>query len=307
MYPTDEEPSRGCFVHEQVQDLQALGVDVTVLAFDGRGRKRAYADAGLALARLLRRERFDLVHAHYGLTGAAALLQRRVPLVVTFHGSDTGNPNVAWQAYVSWVVARACTPVFVSELAARRMGRAGAAVIPAGVDTDVFVPTSRRASRRALGWREDGRYVLLPGRRNDPVKRADLFDAVLAECRRDVPDIEGVPLQGYSRADVVHVMNGVDVTLMTSDAEGSPVATKESLACCTPVVSVPVGDLPQLLDGVPGCSIAPREPRALADGVLRALAVEREPALRERAEQYARRALAERTASLYESVLAERR
>ena len=74
------------------------------------------------LRRTLRNGRFDLVHAHYGLTGMVALAQRSVPTVVTFHGSDTGNPRVKWQAWVSWIVARRTTPVFVSRDGARRLG-----------------------------------------------------------------------------------------------------------------------------------------------------------------------------------------
>jgi hypothetical protein len=40
------------------------GVEVEVLAFDGRERKQAYAEAGLEFRRALRHGRFDLVHAH---------------------------------------------------------------------------------------------------------------------------------------------------------------------------------------------------------------------------------------------------
>ena len=128
------------------------------------------------------------------------------------------------------------------------------AVIPAGVDTELFVPRERADARRALGWAPDRRYVLFPGSRRDPGKRADLFDAVLREARRTAPDLEGVSLEGFSRREVALVMNAVDVTLMTSDREGSPVTIKESLACMTPVVSVAVGDVAELIAGLPGCA-----------------------------------------------------
>ena len=121
MYPMATDPS-GSFVRELVEAVRALGVSVDVLAFDGRKKKGRYALAAFKLRRALRSGRFDLVHAHYGLTGMVALAQRRVPTVVTFHGSDTGNPRVKWQAWVSWVVARQATPVFVSRDAAQRLG-----------------------------------------------------------------------------------------------------------------------------------------------------------------------------------------
>jgi hypothetical protein len=83
MYPTEADPSAG-FVRDLVEDVNALGVDVEAFAFDGRERKQAYAEAGLEFRRALRHGRFDLVHAHYGLTGALVVWQWRVSLVVTF-------------------------------------------------------------------------------------------------------------------------------------------------------------------------------------------------------------------------------
>jgi glycosyltransferase involved in cell wall biosynthesis len=300
MYPSEAEPWAGCFVKDQVEDLQALGVDVRVVAFDGRSDSTAYPRVVRTLRRALREDSADLIHAHYGLTGAVALTQRRAPVVVTFHGSDTGY--VRWQGMMSWFVARASAAIFVNVEAARRLGRPNAPVICAPVDTELFVPGPRVEARRALGWRETARYVLLPGARASPVKRADLFDAAVRHAQGLVPALRPVSLEGFSRAESALVMNAVDVTLMTSDDEGSPVAIKESLACMTPVVSVPVGDVPSLVAGLPGCAIACREPPALAQRLLEALHAGRDPELRERAQRFSRPRIAERTLALYECV-----
>jgi glycosyltransferase involved in cell wall biosynthesis len=301
MYPSSREPWVGCFVRDQVEDLRTLGVTVGVLAFDGRDDFTAYGRAARDLRRTLRREPIDIVHAHYGLTGAVAVSQRRVPVVATFHGSDVGD--VRWQAAISWFVTRDATPVFVDADAARRLGRPRAAVICAGVDMELFRPRDRAACRRALGWSEDGRYVLLPGARTNPIKRADLFDATLTAARREVSDIVGVSLEGYSRATTALVMNAVDATLMTSDAEGAPVAIKESLSCATPVVSVPVGDVPGLIGALPGCTVAPRVPAELARGVLDAIRSPRRPELRDQVTPFSRPRVAGRTLALYRQVL----
>jgi teichuronic acid biosynthesis glycosyltransferase TuaC len=306
MYPSEDDPVVGCFVRDLVEDVRALGVGVDVLAFDGRERKRAYAEAGVNLRRALRSGHFDLVHAHYGLTGVLAVGQRGTPVVVTFHGSDTGDPQVRWQGWLSWAVARLATPVFVSIDGARRLGCPSAAVIPAGVDLDIFRPRAAAEARAALGWCEHGHYILLPGSRGNPVKDVRLFDAVVHEVRRRDFDVTPISLEGYSRGEVVDVMNAVDVTLMTSEFEGSPVSIKESLACMTPVVSVPVGDLPELLEGLPGCTLAPRDPIVLADAVLHAFERGGDPLLRQRTDRLSRRVVAERTVALYEDVLTTR-
>jgi glycosyltransferase involved in cell wall biosynthesis len=301
MYPSAREPWVGCFVKDQVEDLRSLGVNVTVLAFDGREDTTAYARAVRELRRALRRERIDIVHAHYGLTGAVAVSQRRVPVVVTFHGSDVGE--VRWQAAISRVVMRAATPVFVDADAARRLGRPRAPIICAGVDMERFRPLDRAPCRRALGWSEHGRYILLAGARANRIKRADLFDATLTTARREAGDLAGVSLEGYTRATTALVMNAVDATLMTSAAEGAPVAIKESLACNTPVVSVPVGDVAGLIAGLPGCSVAPRLPAELARGVVHALRSPRRPELRDRVAPFSRPLTAKRTLALYRQVL----
>ena len=204
MYPTEADPLAGTFVRDLVEDVRALDVEVEVLAFDGRKRKRAYAEASLDLRRALRGGRFDLIHAHYGLTGALAVGQRSIPAVVTFHGSDTGY--VRWQSWVSWFVARLSTPIFVSRDGARRLGCLNAAIIPAGVDVDAFQARPPAEARSALGWSERGRYILLPGARGNPRKGARIFDAVVGEVRRRVLDLSPVSLEGFSREEVVDVL-----------------------------------------------------------------------------------------------------
>ena len=301
MYPSEAEPEAGIFVHEQVEDLRTLGVDVEVLHFDGRNDWSQYLRAMARVRTIVRRDAFDVAHAHYGLSGAVALAQRTVPIVTTFHGSDTGY--IPWQAHVSRVVARRTTPVFVSRANSRSLGVPGA-VLPIGVDTDVFRPMPRSEARRLLGWEPGDPYVLFPGSASRRVKRYDLFASTLRSIRQEAAGAKEVIFKGYGRREAALVMNAVDCVLMTSDWEGSPVTVKEALACETPVVSVAVGDVGDVIEGLPGCALCDRDPERLAQGVLRALTAERSPALRERAALYERRRLASRLLELYEGALA---
>jgi teichuronic acid biosynthesis glycosyltransferase TuaC len=303
MYPSPAEPQFGCFVKEQIEDLRGLGVEFEVLFFDGRQKWTNYFIAARTMRRMIEESRFDLIHAHYGLCGAVALTQRHIPVVTTFHGSDFSGA-VPWQAQVSRVVARLSTPIFVSEEGASRL-RPGAAVVPAGVDTNLFRPIGREKARRKLGWAAALRYVLFPSSPRIKSKRADLFQAVVRQAAADVPSLEPVYLEGYSREQVALVLNAVDVTLVTSDWEGSPVTVRESLACQTPVVSVPVGDLPGVLADLPGCAVLPRDPAALAHAVLEALDVGRASELRARAELYSRQGTAARVMKIYQSAVHE--
>jgi glycosyltransferase involved in cell wall biosynthesis len=300
MYPSRESPSTGSFVRDQVEDLQTLGIEVDVLAFDGRTHSVNYARAAGRLRTRIRSSPVDLVHAHYGLTGAVSLAQGSVPVVTTFHGSDVGY--VRWQAPISWVVARSTTPIFVARHHAERLGLPDAHVIPAGVSTTEFQIRPRSETRRRLGWDEKARYVLLPGARTNRIKCAELFD----EAVHLAHGVTGVALEGYTRAEVCDVLNAVDAVLVTSHSEGSPVTIKEALACGTPVVTVPVGDVPEVVAGLPGCFVRPRDPVALAAAVCESLAADDREALRERAVAYDRVTLARRVVAVYETVLATR-
>ena len=302
MYPTPEHRAFGAVVRDQVEDLRELGVHVDVLTIPGRERRSEYFQAASRLRHLVGANRYALVHAHYGLSGAVAITQRRVPVVTTFHGSDLGY--VPWQRWVSWVVARASTPVVVAPLGRARLGLANARVIPCGVDVNTFAPIPREEARRRLGWQLDAHYALLPGSRRNPVKRADLFGAAVAEARSVVPSIQERTLEDLSREEVALVMNAADVTVVTSESEGAPVAVKESLAVGTPVVSVPVGDVPDLIAGLQGCATVGRSPAAIGSAIVAALADPPRDQLRQRVLPLARPAIAERLIALYEELSA---
>lgn len=304
MYPTEHEPWFGVFVKEQIESIRSAGVDVEVFSFDGRSDWRAYPRAAGLVRALTSSKSFTLLHAHYGLTGAVGLAQRSIPVVTTFHGSETGG--LRWQAFVSKFVAKASTPIFVSKRNAEALGFPAAAVIPCGVDLSFFTPKEPAEARRSLNWDQNRKYVLFPGSRRNSTKSPEVFDAALTEARRRGLRLEGVSLEGYSRHQVVDVMNAVDVMLMTSQWEGSPMTVKEALACSTPVVSVRVGDVEEILPGLPGCFIAERDPRALAEALLLSIEAGKSPKLRLSLARLSQDEIARRVIDIYEHVAARK-
>jgi glycosyltransferase involved in cell wall biosynthesis len=69
-----------------------------------------------------------------------------------------------------------------------------------------------------------------------------------------------------------YLMNACDAMVFTSRQEGSPNVVKEALACNLPVVSVPVGDVPERLRGVEGCELcADDRPETIAAALERVL------------------------------------
>ena len=81
------------FVEEQISALQACGVEIISYGVTGKGI-RGYLRELPALRRAIRQHSPDIIHAHYGLSGLLANLQRMVPVVTTYHGSDINVPSI---------------------------------------------------------------------------------------------------------------------------------------------------------------------------------------------------------------------
>jgi glycosyltransferase involved in cell wall biosynthesis len=85
-------------------------------------------------------------------------------------------------------------------------------------------------------------------------------------------DLDGtVQLLGIRR-DVPALLDALDVAVLSSDYEGSPLSVMEYMAAGKPVVSTRVGGVPELVeDGVHGLLVEPRDPGALAAAIGRLL------------------------------------
>jgi glycosyltransferase involved in cell wall biosynthesis len=257
MYPTPERPAFGVFVADQVAALRATGeADVELFTWDAGGRPWRYALAGLELA--LTRVRADVVHAHYGLSGLVALAARsRAPLALTVHGRDCHHPVV--KRVTALVARRAAAVVAVSDELAGQCPFAVRAVIPPGVDLELFRPLSRAEARARLGLADDPvrRLVVFPADPARPEKRFADAAALVARVGAVRPGTELRPVFGRPRAEMPLWLNAADAVVVTSEREGYGLACVEALACDVPVLATPVGIAPRLLPGVEGCLCAP--------------------------------------------------
>ena len=81
------------FIEEQMAALEARGIEVLRYGITGKGII-GYLRELPALRRAIKQHRPDIIHAHYGLSGLLANLQRMVPVVTTYHGSDINVPSI---------------------------------------------------------------------------------------------------------------------------------------------------------------------------------------------------------------------
>jgi glycosyltransferase involved in cell wall biosynthesis len=134
-------------------------------------------------------------------------------------------------------------------------------VLPNGVDFDVCSPVDRAEACTRLGLDPKVSWILFGGSPSNPAKGYGLFRDVLQALQTRHPGanelILSEPGQPYER--VVLKLNAASCLLFTSrrGTEGSPTVVKEALAVGLPVVSVDVGDVPEMLEGVTPGGVVP--------------------------------------------------
>ena len=247
------------FITDQVEALQKAGVVCDYFTVEGKGVK-GYLRNYTPMMRKIREFQPDIIHAHYGLSGLLANLQRKVPVVTTYHGSDINNPKVRQISKVAMKLS--AWNIFVSKknIKLARVKKKFS-LIPCGVDTNIFRPMDRKAERKKLGFSESDNIVLFAGAFDNPVKNPELATEAVSK----ISVARMIELKGYNRKQVAGLMNAVDVCLMTSHTEGSPQFIKEAMACNCPIVSVDVGDVKEVIDGVEGCYIVERNAEDIAE------------------------------------------
>jgi glycosyltransferase involved in cell wall biosynthesis len=261
--PDRRTPQRGRWVIDQIEAIRRRGIEVELFSFPLG--KRQYLPATRRLRALLRRDRFDLVHAHYGIAGWCARAAGARPLIVTFHGTDVRHRIVgplsrrlARRADLAAGVSRA---LFAAEGGRPGLPRVpgASAVLPCGPDLERFRSMPRQDARRELGLDAGGRYLLFPADPARPEKRHDRAVELAAACGADLLTGGSIP------PDLMPLwVNAANAVVVTSEYEGFGLACLEALACDVAVLSTPVGIAPLALHGIEGSLCAPFAPSTWA-------------------------------------------
>jgi glycosyltransferase involved in cell wall biosynthesis len=266
MYPSPARPALGSFVRDQVEALSRIPeVELEVFAFDPGGGG-AYVRGARALRRRHGRDRFDVVHAHFGLSAWPAFAAHGTARAVTLHGTDLAHPR-------SRLITIAALPLLdlvatVSEPLANSVPnwavRHRSAVLPSGVDVDRFRPIPRADARRWLGLDPERPCLLFPA---DPTRREKRHD----RAREVAGDVALLSLGTVAPADVPLWVNAANAVLVPSEREGFGLAVLEALACDVPVLATPVGIHPEVLSGVAGAYCGPFDAAAWRQALAPAL------------------------------------
>jgi teichuronic acid biosynthesis glycosyltransferase TuaC len=270
----------GIFVDRQIQALRQLGLRVSTF------------DSGLShspiklfrkwreLKQTVRELKPDLVHARYGSMVALLCVLSGGKTVITFCGSDlhggAGTSRLrAWLGVFLSNVAALGAPALICVSASLRdrlwWRRNEVAIIPNGVDLNHFFPHPREKARKRLGWNTDAPIVIIDAARDPICKGLDLAQQAIELVREKIPYAQLKILNHVPPEEMPFHCSAADLLLCASRREGSPNIVKESLACNLPVVSTPVGDVPDRLQGVTPSRVVARNPESMARAMIEIL------------------------------------
>jgi glycosyltransferase involved in cell wall biosynthesis len=255
------------------------------------------------LLRLLRRERFTVVHTHSakgGFLGRLAAWLTRVPLIVhTYHGFSYHDFMPAGRRRLYLALERlprrltdaflAVSPRVASEAVAMRLAPPGSVtVVPSAVELHQLPERPDPRLRQELGLPAGVRLVGTVGRLDHQKAPLDFVrmaarvaaarpavrfvmigDGPLAAEVRAEADRLGVEvlLAGF-RADAPALATAFDVFVISSLYEGLGRALTEALGSGRPVVATAVNGVPDLVvPGATGLLATPGDPESLARNV----------------------------------------
>lgn len=239
------------FVKEQHDSLIKLGLIIDDFQIIGNGIK-GYLRNLPKYRKKIKLFKPDIVHAHYGISGLFANLQRLTPVVVTYHGSDINIRKIRVISKVSILLSK--YNIFVSNKLLKKVNTKKSCVIPCGIDSSLFYPINKEIARKKLGLDKDKKYILFSSTRTNPIKNFKLAKESIELLNNK--NIEIIDLWGYTRIETNLLFNAVDIALMTSLSEGSPQFIKEAMACNCPIISTDVGDVKDNILHIDNCFIA---------------------------------------------------
>lgn len=291
------------FVQSQYDSLKAEGLEMVLFPVVGHGAM-AHLKAAWQLRKLVRREKPDVIHAHYSVYGYVAVLAtmcmcHEPEIVVSILGSFPRR-NKKWRLVRYCVLHVWDKTIVKSERTKRQLGL-DVPVIPNGVNLEIFQTIEASAARKAVGFEDGKKYIIWCSNPERPEKDWALAQAAVAQ----VNDVELVAVYNKTPQEVCTYMNAADCLLLTSVSEGSPNVIKEAMACNCPIVTTNVGDVTERLENLDGCYVVDsREPKELAEALRKSLAFGKRTEGRKRiiADQLEISQIAKRIKDIYERI-----
>ncbi|WP_245949348.1 glycosyltransferase family 4 protein [Echinicola strongylocentroti] len=263
------------FIKVQGDSLISENIEVDYFRVLGKGIKGYFSNVK-RLRRHLRKNNYDLIHAHFTLSAWVAVLAKpNLPIVLSLMGTDAygrvnklsqNKPSLNYLTILSILIQP-----FVKKIISKSPNieqvvwqKKKSHLLPNGVNMENLHPFEEDF-RQELNLAPDKKYVLFLGNPKDLRKNYQQLHAIKDQLAEK--NIEVIAPYPISHSLVFKYLNSVDALIMCSFQEGSPNVVKEAMACNCKGVFTDVGDVKYLINNTKGYQICDFSPEDLFDKI----------------------------------------
>ena len=138
------------FIYDQINSIKLLdsSIDFDYFFIKGKGWKGYLKNLSL-LNKKIKSNNFDCIHAHSGDSVLLSVLQRKIPVIGTFHGSDLNNNFNRLFSNIANILTK-ISIVVSKDLYNKILLKSKVEIIPCGVDFKIFFPISKNDARNKM-------------------------------------------------------------------------------------------------------------------------------------------------------------
>jgi len=227
-----------------------------------------------SLKKLIRTFKPQVVVANYGTyTGLLVAIVGKRPTVIIYRGTDLNPDYVSVATVYRWAMLTASHIasflvdgiICVSQEICKRLWTISKAVtvIPDPTNLELFQPLCREECRTKLGWDTNNPIAVFFSHGGRKEKRPDLAEIVRNNILACDSTVELKIIFQAPLSQMPVYLNAADCLLFLSDTEGSPNLIRDACACNLPIVTVPVGDVAEVLQNVSPSEVVARDIEAM--------------------------------------------
>jgi glycosyltransferase involved in cell wall biosynthesis len=313
----NDTPQIMSFIKRLAGALEAQGANICTMKCVKGANPLSFFMQGVELRRLVAKFKPDVVVAQYGtFTGLLVALFAPSPKIITYRGSDLNPTPSESRLYVFFKhLASHLSSFFADgivcvsqEVAGRLLCNKPLEIIPSSTDIELFRPLDRSECRKMLGWERNVPIALFFAGNDPEKKRLDLALRISRIIENSTGEIQfKVIKKELPLAEVPLYLNAADCLVYLSDYEGSPNLIREACACGTPIVTVPVGDVKEVLAEVSPSKIVERDIEEIVDTVCNLAKLQCRSNGRDKVLCYSNERIAQKTLAFYRTVINSKR
>jgi teichuronic acid biosynthesis glycosyltransferase TuaC len=267
-------------IKAQGESLIKNGVNVDYFAIKGKGIK-GYFFSIFLLRKHLKKQQYDILHAHYGLSAIVVLFSKsKQKIIVSFMGDDIIgehendgriNRKSKWiSKFNIYIATKFFHHIIVKseEMSAFFSSKDRLSIIPNGVNMVRFKPMDMKEARNKVNLDLHKKYLLFAANPDRSEKNYNLVRQAASLINKQD---NLLVIYGVDQNELALYYNAVDVVLLSSYHEGSPNVIKEAMACNVPIVSTNVGDVKWIIGDEEGCYVVDNDVTVFSEYIQKTL------------------------------------